>query len=163
MPARETLGLSARCGAFLICEVRKRRILDLPPDQNIGGLRAWRNRACARTTALPTRALRGPCFGGNDRLGHSSTLMRLAGNAQQVCTNVRVADGTVVIGDARSPGSMPTIRLCRRHGRPCLTIPPGAAPDQAARQLRAWLDEHRITTLNVAGNRVTGRGNAVPA
>src|SRR5262245_24147708 len=67
--------------------------------------------------------------------------------------NLRLADGTVVFGDARSPGSMLTIRLCRRHGRPCLTIPPDAAPDQAARQLRAWLDEHRIATLNVAGNR----------
>ena len=69
--------------------------------------------------------------------------------------NVRLADGTVVFGDARSPGSMLTIRLCRRHGRPCLTIPPDAAPDQAARQLRAWLDEHRIATLNVAGNRAS--------
>ena len=69
--------------------------------------------------------------------------------------NVCVADGTVVFGDARSPGSMLTIRLCRRHGKPCLTIPPDAAPDQAARQLRAWLDEHRIATLNVAGNRAS--------
>ena len=68
---------------------------------------------------------------------------------------MRLADGTVVFGDARSPGSMLTIRLCRRHGRPCLTIPPDAAPDQAARQLRAWLDEHRIATLNVAGNRAS--------
>ena len=69
--------------------------------------------------------------------------------------NVRLADGTVVFGDARSPGSMLTIRLCRRHGRPCLTIPPDAAPDQAARRLGAWLDEHRIATLNVAGNRAS--------
>ena len=69
--------------------------------------------------------------------------------------NVRLADGTVVFGDARSPGSMLTIRLCRRDGRPCLTIPPDAAPDQAARQLRAWLNEHRIATLNLAGNRAS--------
>ena len=66
---------------------------------------------------------------------------------------MRLANAMVVFGDARSPGSMLTIEICRRHGRPCLTIPPDAAPDQAARQLRAWLDEHRIATLNVAGNR----------
>ena len=53
--------------------------------------------------------------------------------------NVRPADGTVVFGDARSRGSMLTARLCRRHGKPCRTIPLDAAPDQAARQLRAWL------------------------
>ena len=66
-----------------------------------------------------------------------------------------LADGTVVFGDARSPGSMLTIRLCRRQGRPCLTIPPDAAPEPAARQLRAWLDEHRIATRNLAGNRAS--------
>ncbi len=43
--------------------------------------------------------------------------------AERTERNVRLADGTVVFGDARSPGSMLTIRLCRRHGRPCLTIP----------------------------------------
>ena len=69
--------------------------------------------------------------------------------------NVRLADGTVVFGDARSPGSVLTIGLCRRHGKPRLTIPPDDVPDQAARQLRAWLDEHRIATLNVAGNRAS--------
>ena len=69
--------------------------------------------------------------------------------------NVCLADGTVAFGDSQSPGSMLTVRLCRRHGRPCLTIPPDAAPDQAAQQLRAWLDEHRIATLNVAGNRAS--------
>ena len=51
--------------------------------------------------------------------------------------NVRLADGTVVFGDARSK------------------VPPNTAPDQAARQLRAWLDEHRIATLNVAGSRAS--------
>ena len=50
---------------------------------------------------------------------------------------------------------MPTVGLCRRHGKPCITIPPDAAPDQAARQLQAWLEEHRIATLNVAGNRAS--------
>ena len=65
---------------------------------------------------------------------------------QRTERNVRLADGTVVFGDARSPGSMLTIGLCRRHGRPCVTIPPNAAPDQAARQLRAWLDELRIAS-----------------
>ena len=50
---------------------------------------------------------------------------------------------------------MPTVGLCRRHGKPCITIPPHAAPDQAARQLQAWLEEHRIATLNVAGNRAS--------
>jgi hypothetical protein len=69
--------------------------------------------------------------------------------------NVLLADGTVVFGDARSVGSILTISLCRRHGRTRLVIPPDAAPYQAAQQLRAWLDEHRIATLNVAGNRAS--------
>jgi hypothetical protein len=68
---------------------------------------------------------------------------------------VLLADCTVAFGDARSPGSMLTIRLCRRHGRPYHMIPPDAVPDQAAGQLRARLDEHRITTLNAAGNRAS--------
>jgi hypothetical protein len=75
--------------------------------------------------------------------------------AERTERNVLLADGTVVFGDARSPGSMLTVRLCRRHGRPCLTIRPDAAPDQAARPLQAWLDEHRIATLHVVGNRAS--------
>jgi hypothetical protein len=69
--------------------------------------------------------------------------------------NVLSADGTVVFGDSRSEGSMLTARLCRRHGKPCCMVPLGDEVESAAATLRAWLSEHRIETLNVAGNRAS--------
>jgi Circularly permutated YpsA SLOG family len=69
--------------------------------------------------------------------------------------NVLASDGTVVFGDARSGGSMLTASLCRRHGKPCCMIPLDENPTSAAARLRIWLAEHRIRTLNVAGNRAS--------
>ena len=69
--------------------------------------------------------------------------------------NVLVADGTVIFGDMRSPGSMLTAELCGRHGRPCLVVTPGAPVAAATQRLRAWLVANRIQTLNVAGNRAS--------
>jgi hypothetical protein len=69
--------------------------------------------------------------------------------------NVLASDGTAVFGDARSPGSMLTAHLCQRHGKPSCMIPLDDNPSSAAARLRAWLAEHRIRTLNVAGNRAS--------
>ena len=69
--------------------------------------------------------------------------------------NVLASDGTVVFGDARSRGSMLTARLCRRHGKPCLMVPLDSDPVDAASRLRAWIAEHDVRTLNVAGNRAS--------
>ena len=69
--------------------------------------------------------------------------------------NVLASDGTVVFGDARSRGSMVTASLCQRHGKPCCVVPLDGKPTSAAASLRAWLNEHWIRTLNVAGNRAS--------
>ena len=69
--------------------------------------------------------------------------------------NVLASDGTVVFGDARSHGSMLTASLCRQIGKPCCMIPLDDNPTDAAARLRVWLNEHRIRTLNVAGNRAS--------
>ena len=69
--------------------------------------------------------------------------------------NVLASDGTVVFGDARSRGSTLTARLCRRHAKPCLPVPPDSDPVDAAGKLRAWLAEQGVRTLNVAGSRAS--------
>jgi hypothetical protein len=45
------------------------------------------------------------------------------------------------------------VRLCRKHGRPCLELRPDLPVEEAAERLRAWLLEHVMETLNVAGSR----------
>ena len=101
-----------------------------------------------------------PLLRRNDRLGHSSPWCA-GGRCAAGVHQRRIADGTVVIGDARSPGSMPTIRLCKRHGRPCLTIPPGAAPIRRRDSSgRGWTNTDHHAQRR--GQSVTGRGNAVP-
>jgi hypothetical protein len=67
--------------------------------------------------------------------------------------NVLASDGTVVFGDDRSRGSMLTARLCGQHGKPCLVVSLDSDSVEAADTLRAWIAEHRVKTLNVAGNR----------
>ena len=69
--------------------------------------------------------------------------------------NVLAADGAVIFGEARSPGSTLTAKLCARHNKPCLVIAPGEAVEDAAVRLRRWLASHGISTLNVAGNRAS--------
>jgi hypothetical protein len=73
--------------------------------------------------------------------------------AERTERNVLLADGTAVFGHASSSGSRLTIRLCRRHGRPCLHLPADRPAEVAAAELRCWLLEHQIGTLSVAGNR----------
>ena len=67
--------------------------------------------------------------------------------------NVLASDGTAVFGDSRSRGSLLTARLCQRERKPCCMIPLDDDRDGAAATLLAWLVEHQIRTLNVAGNR----------
>jgi hypothetical protein len=69
--------------------------------------------------------------------------------------NVLAADGTVVFGDARSRGSMLTVRPCHRHDRPVCLLPLDGEQAHAATRLRSWLTDHDIKMLNVAGNRAS--------
>jgi len=72
--------------------------------------------------------------------------------------NVIDSDGTALFTrGAPTGGSALTRELAERHGRPVLHLDLDAAgDDDAARALRAWLAEHRIATLNVAGSRESG-------
>lgn len=66
--------------------------------------------------------------------------------------NVLESDATLIVARGKlSGGTRLTRELARRHGRPCLVIRPrdGLLLDSA----RDWLEEHRVTTLNVAGPR----------
>ena len=69
--------------------------------------------------------------------------------------NVRDSDGTAVfsLGSVLSGGSLQTARYAQARGVPCLHLArDGGDPDPAGR-LRAFLEEHGIRCLNVAGSR----------
>lgn len=60
--------------------------------------------------------------------------------------NAKDADGTVWFGNTDSPGYTCTAHGCRDYAKPLLVNP-------SVTQLVDWLRQHRITVLNVAGNR----------
>jgi putative molybdenum carrier protein len=69
--------------------------------------------------------------------------------------NVRDSDATLVLtSGVPSGGTALTVRAARRLGRPVLVVDPTAA--DAAEQIRAWLLEAGVRTLNVAGPRESG-------
>ena len=60
--------------------------------------------------------------------------------------NVRNSDGTLLMGNRSSPGSRLTLRFCRELDKPYIVNPTPS-------QLKIWIDNQGIETLNVAGNR----------
>ncbi len=73
---------------------------------------------------------------------------------QRTRWNVRDSDGTLIV--SRSPtltgGSAFTARCAERLAQPWLHVHPGADDPQG---IRAFLERHRIRTLNVAGPRTS--------
>lgn len=69
--------------------------------------------------------------------------------------NVRDSDGTVVLcAGAPAGGTALTLEYAAKRGRPALTLDLDAVgAEAAAAKLRAWIAEHAIATLNVAGPR----------
>jgi hypothetical protein len=67
--------------------------------------------------------------------------------------NVNDSDATLWFGETTTAGAQATVGACHRSGKPCLPVYPGAAFEPA--HVAAWVTEHRIGTLNVAGNRET--------
>ncbi len=60
--------------------------------------------------------------------------------------NVKAAHGTVIFGNASSPGCTVTENACLTYERPYLINP-------TVEELVSWLQRGSITVLNVAGNR----------
>lgn len=74
----------------------------------------------------------------------------------RTAANVALADATLVVTrGAPTGGTRLTCDLARRRGTPLLIVDLDREHDPAAR-LRAWLSEHPIETLNVAGPRESG-------
>jgi hypothetical protein len=68
--------------------------------------------------------------------------------------NVRDSDVTLILTwDRPTGGTALTIRLARKHGKPCMVIDLRKSADPSS--LRAWLDKNRIEVLNVARPRET--------
>jgi hypothetical protein len=76
------------------------------------------------------------------------------GYRERTRRNVLNSDGTVVFGDASSPGCSLTLHYLRLYHHPKLTVnfTEMELPNVWA-VIRAWIIERHITTLNVAGNR----------
>jgi len=74
---------------------------------------------------------------------------------QRTRWNVRDSDGTLLVSRASklTGGSAYTARCAERLARPWLHVYPGA---DDAQTIRAFLERHRIVTLNVAGPRTSG-------
>lgn len=73
--------------------------------------------------------------------------------SQRTAWNVRDADGTLILrpaaGGEPDPGTRWTARCAEHLGKPLLVCDP-ASPHDVVRAA-AWIREHRIGTLNVAG------------
>jgi hypothetical protein len=67
--------------------------------------------------------------------------------------NILSTDATVIFGDATSPGSGMTRRLCKRHNKPCLIVAKDDLSTETIQTFQQWLLDHRVKVLNVAGNR----------
>lgn len=93
------------------------------------------------------------------RVPNRYALTETASASYQVRTrrNVLDSDGTLIFTRGRlEGGSLLTARIARDAGKPCLHLDLkrlGGNRASAVVQLRAWLLEHRIATLNVAGSR----------
>ncbi|WP_066054977.1 YpsA SLOG family protein [Halioglobus sp. HI00S01] len=68
--------------------------------------------------------------------------------------NVRHSDATLIFCTAKaSAGTRMTIEFCSKHVRPYTVIDPRS--DSAVAEVRAFFDQYRPDTLNIAGNRET--------
>ncbi len=76
--------------------------------------------------------------------------------------NVRDSDGTLVLSwGPPSGGTGATVGMAARLGRPCLVVDMDVEDDMgAAARAAAWIGDHGIDVLNVAGPRASGRRDA---
>jgi hypothetical protein len=66
--------------------------------------------------------------------------------------NVLDSDATLILCRGQpTGGTLFTLRMARRHAKPCLVVDLQGSPDAA--DIHRWLHEHRVEVLNVAGPR----------
>lgn len=83
---------------------------------------------------------------------YSLTETPLADPAQRTRFNVRDADGTLIIAHGELTGGTALTRdFAASLAKPCLVVSPDNT--SAAKMVAAWLTEHKIRILNVAGPR----------
>ncbi len=72
----------------------------------------------------------------------------------RTAANVKLADATIIFGDiVHSRGSRLTHRLCVRHNKECLVIPPSLGHADAVEIIHLMLARTNPRTLNIAGSR----------
>ena len=78
----------------------------------------------------------------------------LANVAQRTEWNVRDSDGTLVVMEGPPAGGTAlTIKLARRHRKPCLVVDLPRTKTETAESIAAWISNNKIRVLNVAGPR----------
>ena len=100
--------------------------------------------------------------GWKTELGEDQELLQNAYGLVEACMpgypyrtklNVKMGDGTLIIAkDFKSAGTALTIRLCEQFNKPYLQVGVDKPPSHSF-EFKAWLKEHDIQTLNVAGTR----------
>jgi predicted Rossmann fold nucleotide-binding protein DprA/Smf involved in DNA uptake len=78
-----------------------------------------------------------------------------AGYSQRTHWNVRDSDGTLVVNMGElSGGTLLTTKVTAKARKPCLVVQAVASDaEQVVGQIRSWVDQENIRTLNVAGPR----------
>lgn len=80
-----------------------------------------------------------------------------ADHTQRTTWNLRDADATVIFSLHRElhGGSKFTAEMARSHHKPYLCLPRRMGTEAAVRELREFMHEHKVATLNVAGPRAS--------
>ena len=72
--------------------------------------------------------------------------------------NIIMSDGTIIFGSLTG-GSKLTLQLCQKFDKPAFVIPVNkdlVSRQEMIKDVKLWLENHKIKCLNVAGNRESG-------
>lgn len=85
------------------------------------------------------------------------TPMASGGFPERTRQNVIDSDGTAILfHGVLEGGTLLTLNLCKREGKPRVVIDAGKTPESAAApELARFVEEHQIRVLNVAGPRLS--------